>query len=98
MNFVLFSSIAQGHFEHNGNNQRIFETVFSIHQMCSFHSNVLPPTPQSKKAKNNLVDDVNEEQIEIKGASPGVGHSQKRSHCSQVQPHISGMFPTLGFT
>jgi hypothetical protein len=77
MNFVLFSSIAQGRAEHNSNNQRIFETVFSINQMCSFHSNVLPTTPQPKKAKQNLVD-VREEQIEIKGASPWVGHSQNK--------------------
>jgi hypothetical protein len=77
MNFVLFYSIAQGHSEHNGNNQRIFETVCSIHQMCSIHSNVLPPTTQPKKTKKNLVD-VNKEQIEIKGASPRVGHSQNK--------------------
>ncbi len=77
MNFVLFSSIAQGHSEHNGNNQRIFETVFSIHQMCFFHSNVLPPTPQPKKAKKTLVD-VHEEQTDIKGASTRVGHSQNK--------------------
>ncbi len=77
MNFVLFSSIAQGNSEHNGNNKRIFETVFSIHQMCFFHSNVLPPTPQPKYVRKNLVD-VHEEQIDIKGASPWVGHSQNK--------------------
>jgi len=37
----------------------------------------LPPTPQPKKAKKNLVD-VHEEQIEIKGASAWVGHSQNK--------------------
>jgi hypothetical protein len=73
----LFSSIAQGHSEHNGNNQRTFEILFSIHQMCFFYSNVLPPTPQPKKAKKNLVD-VHEEQIEINGASTRVGHSQNK--------------------
>ncbi len=77
MNFVLFSSIAQRHSEHNGNNRRIFETVFRIHQMCSFHSNALPPTPQPEKAKKNLVD-VHEKQIEIKGASPRVEHFQNK--------------------
>jgi hypothetical protein len=66
MNFELFSSIAQGHSEHNGNNQRIFETVFSINHMCFFHSNVLPHTPQPKNEKKRV--DAHEEQTERQGA------------------------------
>jgi hypothetical protein len=34
----------------------------------------------------------------LKGQALGWGIPKIRSHCSQVQPHISGMFPTLGFT
>jgi hypothetical protein len=57
---------------------------------CHLHHN-------PEKRKKNLVD-VHEEQIEIKGQALGWGIPKIRSHCSQVQPHISGMFPTLGFT
>jgi hypothetical protein len=41
----------------------------------------------TQKAKKNLVD------VHLRWGIPKI-----RSHCSQVQPHISGMFPTLGFT